>query len=51
MPGHYTTGEDYLEHEQKKKTLWNTMKNDIMKNKSKKKRISDLEKAMKEAGM
>ena len=50
MPHHYTTGEDYLDHE-KKKTLWNTMKNDIMKNKSKKKRFSDLEKAMKEAGM
>ncbi len=35
----------------KDNTLWNTMKNDIMKNKSKKKRYSDLEKAMKEAGM
>ena len=35
----------------KDKTLWNTMENDIMKNKSKKKRYSDLEKAMKDAGM
>ena len=35
----------------KKPTLWDTMENDIMKNKSKKKRMSDLEKAMKDAGM
>ena len=35
----------------KNKTLWDTMENDIMKNKSKKKRMSDLEKAMKDAGM
>tara|TARA_Y100000996_G_scaffold336446_1_gene273039 strand:- start:565 stop:723 length:159 start_codon:yes stop_codon:yes gene_type:complete len=47
------TGEDYLDKgkKKKKKTLWDTMKNDIMKNKSKKKRLSDLEKAMKDAGM
>ncbi len=48
------TGEDYLDKgkkKKKKKTLWDTMGNDIMKNKSKKKRFSDLEKAMKEAGM
>ena len=32
-------------------TLWDTMNNDIMKNKTKKKRYSDLEKAMKDAGM
>ena len=35
----------------KKTTLWDTMENDIMKNKSKKKRYSDLEKAMRDAGM
>ena len=54
MPSHYNTGEDYLDHEKKKKkkkTLWDTMGDDIMKNKSKKKRWADLEKAMKDAGM
>ena len=32
-------------------TLWDTMNNDIMKNKTKKKNLSKLEQAMKEAGM
>ena len=49
------TGEDYLDKDnkkkKKKKTLWDTMGDDIMKNKSKKKRLSALEKAMKDAGM
>ena len=40
-----------LKIKDKKKTLWNTMEDDIMKNKSKKKRYSDLEKAMRDAGM
>ena len=44
------TGEDYLDKD-KKPSLWDTMKKDIMKNKSKKKRWSDIEKAMKDAGM
>ena len=35
----------------KKKTLWDTMENDIMKNKTKKKKLSALEQAMKDAGM
>jgi len=35
----------------KKKTLWDSMTKDIMTNKSKKKRYSDLEKAMRDAGM
>ena len=35
----------------KKKTLWDTMGNDIMKNKTKKKKLSALEQAMKDAGM
>ena len=47
------TGEDYLDKgkKKKKKTLCDTMENDIMKNKTKKKRLSALEKAMKDAGM
>ena len=32
-------------------TLWDTMNNDIMKNKTKKKNLSKLEQAMKDAGM
>ena len=32
-------------------TLWDTMNNDIMKNKTKKKNYSKLEQAMKDAGM
>ena len=35
----------------KNTTLWDTMNNDIMKNKTKKKNLSKLEQAMKEAGM
>lgn len=35
----------------KEKTLWDTMENDIMKNKTKKKNLSKLEQAMKDAGM
>tara|TARA_B100000161_G_scaffold251228_1_gene210105 strand:+ start:572 stop:724 length:153 start_codon:yes stop_codon:yes gene_type:complete len=35
----------------KKPTLWDTMGDDIMKNKTKKKNLSKLEQAMKEAGM
>ena len=41
MPHHYNTGEDYLDHEKKKKkkTLWDDMKNikKILKNKTKEK--------------
>ena len=40
-----------LKIKDKKKTLWDTMENDIMKNKTKKKRLSNLEQAMKDAGM
>ena len=35
----------------KDNTLWNTMENDIMKNKTRKKNLSKLEQAMKDAGM
>lgn len=35
----------------KNPTLWDTMNNDIMKNKTKKKNYSKLEQAMKDAGM
>tara|TARA_Y200000002_G_scaffold97068_1_gene78495 strand:+ start:164 stop:316 length:153 start_codon:yes stop_codon:yes gene_type:complete len=35
----------------KEPTLWDTMKNDTMKGKTKKKKLTALEKAMKEAGM
>ena len=35
----------------KNTTLWDTMNNDIMKNKTKKKNLSKLEQAMKDAGM
>tara|TARA_A100000172_G_scaffold14114_1_gene7396 strand:- start:67 stop:219 length:153 start_codon:yes stop_codon:yes gene_type:complete len=40
-----------LKIKDKKKPLWGTMKNDIMKNKTKKKNLSKLEQAMKDAGM
>ena len=40
-----------LKIKDKKKTLWDTMSNDIMKNKTKKKNLSKLEQAMKDAGM
>ena len=35
----------------KNTTLWDTMNNDIMKNKTKKKNLSKLEQAMRDAGM
>ena len=40
MPGHYTSGEDYLDHEKKKKkSLWDDMKKikQTLKNKTKEK--------------
>ncbi len=47
-----TSNKDELKtKKKKKKTLWNTMEDDIMKNKSKKKRYLMIEQAMKEAGM
>ena len=52
MPVTSRTGEDYAQtsksEEQKKHELWETMKTDIMKNKSKKKRWADIEAAMKD---
>ena len=47
-----TSNKDELKtKKKKKKTLWNTMEDDIMKNKSEKKRYLMIEQAMKEAGM
>ena len=47
-----TSNKDQLKtKKKKKKTLWNTMEDDIMKNKSKKKRYLMIEQAMEEAGM
>ena len=47
-----TSNKDELKtKKKKKKTLWNTMEDDIMKNKSKKKRYLMIEHAMKAAGM
>ena len=55
MPSHYnkqTTGENHAHTKPSKEdTLWHKMKTDIMKNKSKKKRWNDIEKAMRDAGM
>lgn len=47
-----TSNKDKLKtKKKKKKTLWDTMKQDIMTNKAKKDRYSQLEQAMKDAGM
>ena len=50
MPHHYTTGEDYLEHEKKKKkpSLWETMKKDTMKSKTSKKKAKIIQDMLKE---
>ena len=38
------TGEDYLDKGKKKKpSLWNTMKNDIMKSKTQKKKVKTIQ--------
>ena len=46
-----TSNKEKLKTKKKKKTLWDTMKNDIMTGKAKKKHYSQLEQAMKDAGM
>ena len=46
-----TSNKEKLKTKKKKKNLWDTMKNDIMTGKAKKKHYSQLEQAMKDAGM
>ena len=50
MPSHYTTGEDYLDHDKKKKKkkgLWGTMKKDIMKSTTQKKKNKTIQDILK----